>query len=299
MAWAEAASARLRPGSPWMPTPTSMWNASRSIVGLPAMGVVHEVSATPMLRLQLVHRAAEAGHLRERPALLGRGAADLLGQHRGAHAAASGGVEAVLDGHVVGDHDLLDHEPLVAGKVGGHLEVHDVAGVVLHDVQHAGAAVDGLRRRQHLVGGRRGEDFARAGGVEHARADEPPVQRLVTGPAAGDDRHLARHGRVGARDPVRAGVDDETAGVRERHADELLPDDVPGTVDQFLHRAPLQLRPPARSGGVMVLATIVRRARAAVKARGELRPARTAGLTPSRAPRRGASPPRARPRSAP
>ena len=43
-------SMRSRPGSPWMPTPISIWSSGRSKVGLPACGTVHEVSAMPMLR---------------------------------------------------------------------------------------------------------------------------------------------------------------------------------------------------------------------------------------------------------
>src|SRR6476659_7388199 len=46
---------------------------------------------------------AELGDLGQRLALLGGGAADLLGQHRPTDAAAAGGVEAVLDRDVVVD----------------------------------------------------------------------------------------------------------------------------------------------------------------------------------------------------
>ena len=67
-------------------------------------------------------------------------------------------------------------------------------------MQHAGAAVDGLGGRQHLVGGRRGEHLARARGVEHARADEPAVHRLVARAAAGDEADLALDRRVLADD---------------------------------------------------------------------------------------------------
>ena len=53
---------------------------------------------------------------------------------------------------------------------------------------------------EHLVGRGRGEDLAGAGGVEHADADEARMQRLVAGAAAGDQRHLAGAGRLGAGD---------------------------------------------------------------------------------------------------
>ena len=81
-----------------------------------------------------------------------------------------GGVEAVLDRDVVVGDDRLDLDALALGQVGGHLEVQHVAGVVLDDVQDAGAAVDGLGRLEHLVRRRRGEHLARARRVEHARA---------------------------------------------------------------------------------------------------------------------------------
>ncbi len=220
-----------------------------------------------MLRLRsLTVRQRPATSASGRPASSSR-AADLLGEHGGADAAAPGRVQAVLDGDVVVDDDLLHGESLVARQVGGHLEVHHVAGVVLDDVEGAGAAVDGLRRGEHLVRRRGGEDLARAGGVEHARADEPAVHRLVPRAAAGDDRHLAGDGRVGARDPVRVGVDDEAAGVRQGDAGEFLPDDVLRPVDELLHRSP----PAAAAGSCRRRhghATIVRRPAAAVKGDG-------------------------------
>ena len=217
-----------------------------------------------MLRLRSLTGAAEAGHLRERPALLRRRAADLLGQHGGADAAAPGRVQAVLDGDVVVDDDLLDGDALVAREVGGHLEVHDVAGVVLDDVQDAGAAVDGLRRRQHLVRRRRGEHLARAGGVEHARADEAAVhaarapsrrrRRSPPCPATGASARTIQCGSVWTT---------QAAGVRQGDAGELLPDDVLRPVDELLHRCPLQLRPPGRAGGFTVTrpSFVARRAR--------------------------------------
>ena len=104
-----------------------------------------------MLREFGVDLAAELGDLGERATLLGRRAADLLREHGDADAAAAGRVEAVLDRDVVVDDDRLDLDALALGQLGRHLEVQDVAGVVLDDVQHAGAAVDGFRRLEHLV----------------------------------------------------------------------------------------------------------------------------------------------------
>ena len=71
------------------------------------------------------------------------------------------------------------------------LEVEHVAGVVLDDVEDAGAAVDGAGRGLHLVRDRRREDVAGARRVEHAETDEAAVERFVAGAAAGDERDLA------------------------------------------------------------------------------------------------------------
>ena len=128
----------------------------------------------PMRAALGVDLPAQLGDLGERLALLGRRAADLLREHGDADAAAAGRVEAVLHRDVVVGHDRLDLDALALGEVGGHLEVQHVAGVVLDDVQHAGAAVDRLGRLEHLVGRGRGEHLARAGRVEHAVPTKPP-----------------------------------------------------------------------------------------------------------------------------
>jgi hypothetical protein len=111
-------------------------------------------------------------------------------------AAAPRGVEAVLDGDVVVHDHGLDRDAVLGSQLGGHLEVHDVAGVVEHEVQHTGPAVDGLRRRLHLVGHRGGEHLARAGRVQAAHAHVAALQWLVPRPAAGDDPDLALYGGV-------------------------------------------------------------------------------------------------------
>src|SRR6266566_7530415 len=137
------------------------------------------------------HLAGQVGHAGQVGALLGLGAGELLEQDGAADAAPALGVGRVLDGHVVVDGDAFDPAAAVAGQVGGHLEVHHVAGVVLDDVQHPGAAVDLGGGPLHLVGRRRGEHGTGAGGVEHAEPDEAAVQRLVARPAAADQADLA------------------------------------------------------------------------------------------------------------
>ena len=84
-----------------------------------------------------------------------------------------------LNRDVVVDHDRLDLDAVFLGLVGGHLEVEDVAGVVLDDVDDTRATVHCLGRGEHLVRHRRCEDLARAGRVEHADTDEAAMQRLV------------------------------------------------------------------------------------------------------------------------
>src|SRR5204863_8958924 len=167
--------------------------------------------------------------------LLGRRSADLLGEHRGADAAPPCGIQAVLHGDVVVDHHGLDLDVLAAGEVGGHLEVHHVARVVLDDVEHSGAAVHGLRRIEHLVGRRRREHLARTGGVEHPEPDEAPMHRLVAWASARDEPDLALHRGIGANDHVRIELDAHEVGVGRCEALQCLGDDVVWFVDQLLH----------------------------------------------------------------
>src|SRR5918996_3161385 len=178
---------------------------------------------------------AELGHLGERLALLGGRPADLLGDDRDPDAAPAGGVEAVLDGDVVVRDHGLDIDPLALGEVGGHLEVHHVARVVLDDVQHARATVDRLGRLEHLVGSRRGEHLARARGVEHAAADEPAVHRLVAGASARHDPPLSPDRRGGAPHHVRVVAHAHLVAMCGLDALERLADHGVRLIDQLLH----------------------------------------------------------------
>src|SRR5207245_6194658 len=123
-------------------------------------------------------------------------AGDLFQKDGHAHAATPGGVQAVLDGDVVVGDDRVDLGALATGQLRGHLEVHDVAGVILDDVQDAGAPVDGRRRPRHLVGSRRGEDRTRTRRIEHAEPDVAAVHRLVAAAAARDQPDFALLGGV-------------------------------------------------------------------------------------------------------
>jgi len=100
-------------------------------------------------------------------------------------------------------------------------------------VDDSRAAVHGLRGREHLIGDRRGEDLAGTRGIEHARADETAVHRLVPGSAARDDRDLARGGVLADDDLVRE-VDADEVRMRRGEAGEGLADDVGRIVDELL-----------------------------------------------------------------
>src|SRR4029450_9340437 len=213
---------RSRPGSPWMPMPISTSSSPSSKVGDPAAGTVQEVRASPIERTLALtslarsatdwragpaagwartpHRAhvgvavpGRVGHRLEVGALLGLGPDDLLHEHRAADPAPALGVERVLDGHVVVDDHALDLDPGVLAQVGRHLEVHDVARVVLDDVQDPGPGVDLLGGPLHLVRRRRGEHLPGTGRIQHPFAHELAVHRLVPRPAPGDDPDLALH----------------------------------------------------------------------------------------------------------
>ena len=243
--------------------PSSISESPSSNVGLPAAGVVHELSATPNDRGPLVHLPCHRGDGSRGRALLGKSTGDLLHEHGGADAPAARRVEVVLDRHVVVDDHAGDLDVLVVGQFGGHLEVQHVACVVLHDVQHPGAAVDRPRRQEHLVRDRRGEHFARAGGVEHAVPDEPAVQGLVPGTAAGYQADLARHRAARPQDDLILHIHPQRR-VRGGDAGQGVRDHGVGPVDQLLHDvAPLtgcsvRSESPGTSGARLVMAASVR-----------------------------------------
>ena len=148
-----------------------------------------------MLRPHPLTLRAMARHRSQIGSVLGGGAADLLEQDGDTDTAAARGVQAVFDRHViVGDDGFHLDAGFFGGHLGGHLEVQDIAGVVLDDVQHAGTGVHELGGFVHLIGCRRREHLAGAGRVEHADADEAAVERLVSGAAARDETDLAGDG---------------------------------------------------------------------------------------------------------
>ena len=117
----------------------------------------------------------DARHLLQGVSSFGCRSGDLLHEDRSGHAASARRVEGVFDGHVIVDDDGGDRDVLHVGQLGRRLEVEDIAGVVLDDVQDAGPVVCGLRGLQDRVGGGRGEHGSRDCRVEHPEADEACV----------------------------------------------------------------------------------------------------------------------------
>ena len=121
--------------------------------------MVQEVSATPKLRLCAATRRPSATTSASEPPASAQAPA-IFSTRTAAPVPAAGRVQAVLDGHVVVHQDRLDLDALVGRQLGGDLEVHHVAGVVLDDVDDARAGIDGLRRGDDRVRRRRGEHLA-------------------------------------------------------------------------------------------------------------------------------------------
>ncbi len=82
-------------------------------------------------------------------------------------------------------------------QVRGHLEVHDIAAVVLHNVQYPSPTVHGLGGFQHLVRSRRGENSPGTTSIQHAHANQADVHGLVATATAGDNSHLTLNWGVG------------------------------------------------------------------------------------------------------
>ena len=182
-----------------------------------------------------VHLAAQRCHAAEIVAAGGRRAADLFREHGRPRTAAARRVQAVFHRHVVIDNDRLHLDVTGLAKFRGHFEIHDVAGVVLDDVEDAGSAIDGASGRFHLVGTGGSEDLAGTGGVEHALANESAVHGFVTAAAARNDAHLAGDGGVRPDHVHRIEGDLEDFGVGCGEPSQRFPHHIPRVVDQFLH----------------------------------------------------------------
>ena len=159
---------------------------------------------------------------------------DLLQQDRDTYATASGRVKAVLDRDIVVGDDRVHFGALSTRQLRRHLEVHDVAGVVLDDVQDAGPAIDRRRRPRHLVGSRRGEHRTGTRRIEHAQADVAAVHRLVTAATARYQANLAFTRSILADDHVRVVLHPDQVGMGRGHPGHGVLDLRLRRVDQLL-----------------------------------------------------------------
>ena len=125
--------------------------------------------------------------------------------------------------------------PVFGSLVGGHLEVEDVTGVVLDDVDDPRATVHSLGGGEHLVRDRGREDLARARRIEHADADEAAVERLVPGSTARDQRDLSLDRRVHPHQDLIRDVVAEQVGNGGGEPGERFFDDLVRLVDDLPH----------------------------------------------------------------
>ncbi len=162
---------------------------------------------------------------------LGGRAHDFFDDHGTGHAAPASRISGVVHGDVVVRDDSLYRS---TGHFPRHVEIHHVAFVVLDDEQHARAGIHRLAGGDHLVGCRRREHLPGTGGIEHAATDKAGVQRLMTGPAAGDQPDFAFL-EIGAAHEFSLVAERDDVGVRLAEPGQALLQDLVDAVDQFLH----------------------------------------------------------------
>src|SRR5215207_7185246 len=167
--------------------------------------------------------------------VVGRCAADLVHEDGACDAPPPARVGRVLDGDIIVGHDVVGLDPFGFAELPCHLEVENVARVVLDDVEDAGPAVHGFARFEHLVRRRAREYGTGTSCVEHTGSHETAVGRLVARAAAGDEGDLALYGGVGPYDDVGLGDDPDQGAVGTLHPPEHVLDDPLGRVDDFLH----------------------------------------------------------------
>ena len=184
----------------------------------------------------------------------GSSAHDFFHDQRAGDAAPAGRKGRFLHRNVViGNHG----RNRVSRHLACHVEVHDVALVVLDDEQHAATGVRRLGGRENEIGRRRSEDLAGTCRIQHSLPDESGVKRLVSGAPTRHQRHFARlemlaqHERRLCTDPHNVGMCSAESGETFLHL-------VLDRIDQFLHpglppvgvsypRSALRLSPRTRS----------------------------------------------------
>src|SRR6516165_9399064 len=163
--------------------------------------------------------------------LLGRCAQNLLHDQRSGDTTPPGRIGRFFDRDVV----ICDHRyDRLSRHLARHVEIHDVAFVVLHDQQHPAAAVGGLNGGKNEIWRWRGEDLSGNGRVQHARSDEAAVQRLVSRAATRYQRDLALL-EVPAQHKLRSLAKPHDVGMRCAKAGKTFIHHILDGIDQFLH----------------------------------------------------------------
>ncbi len=163
-------------------------------------------------------------------------ACDLVHEERAGDAAR---LRQIRQRDVVIDDNHLNLDAEGAGALGGEAEIQTVAGVVLDDEKAARFARDSQDTGKNSIHRRRGEHLAADGCRQHALADEARMGRLVTGAAAGDQRHLRlvpvrTHDDLDVRKTVEP---TELAARRTQETVDRLGDEVFLRIDELVHVA--------------------------------------------------------------
>lgn len=128
---------------------------------------------------------------RQFSALFSFGTGDLMDENRTGYAAAARRIQAVPDGDVIIDDDIVGLDIFIGCHFDGHFKVHDITCIVLDDAEDAFIRRYGFDAFQDLVRCRRREDRPGHGAVEHARADVAGMSRFMAAAAAADQGDFA------------------------------------------------------------------------------------------------------------
>ena len=131
---------------------------------------------------------------------------------------------------VIGDHRL----GRLSAHLARHVEVHDIALVILDDEQDAAAGIRGLGRRKNEIGRRRGKDLAGTCGVQHAVPDKAGMKRFVPRAAARYQGHLAGY-QISTQNERRLLAHAHDVGMCRAKSGETFAQHALGGVDQLLH----------------------------------------------------------------
>ena len=185
---------RRIPGSPCRPMPISISSRPISKFAFPVCGIEHGVSATPMdPRIdERVPCRAFAGF--DVAAEFGSRAGNLEDEEITRDAASLVHPLRRRRGDIVGHRDGAHRNSERCALLRGHVEIHDVAGVVAVEQHHAGATVDGTHGVHDLLGTRRGEDVADGGCIGKTPPNIACKRRLMARTAADDDPTLPSRG---------------------------------------------------------------------------------------------------------